>query len=246
MSNQWYQESFGDDYLLVYQHRNRTMADQEVDQLLTWLDLSKEDRILDLCCGMGRHSITLAKRGLQVLGLDLSEVLLRKANSLAYQEGLWVPFIHGDMRKLPFVENSFDVVLNLFTSFGYFPEDDENRQVLAEVSRVLRTSGRFFIDFLNRKRVVETLVPESQRFIQDVAIYEQRWIDGDFVCKKIRVRDGSGERVYHERVKMYTFEQMCDLLTQSGLRPIKAYGNFHGDPYSEDSERMMIIGKVEV
>jgi SAM-dependent methyltransferase len=246
MNDQWYQESFGDDYLLVYQHRNRAMADQEVDQLLTWLDLSGEDRILDLCCGMGRHSITLAKRGLHVLGLDLSEALLNKANALAYEEGLWIPFVRGDMRKLPFVDNSFDIVLNLFTSFGYFSEDDENRRVLEEISRVLRTSGRFFIDFLNRKRVIESLVPESQRFDQDVAICEKRWIDGDFVCKKILVRDERGERVYHERVKMYTFEQMCDLLTQSGLVPVEAYGNFHGDPYNEDSERMLILGKVGV
>ncbi|SFI87396.1 class I SAM-dependent methyltransferase [Thermoflavimicrobium dichotomicum] len=244
MNPEWYEQSFGEDYLIVYRHRNRAMATQEMQQVIQWLELTPSDHILDLCCGTGRHSITLAKQNLHVVGLDLSNTLLQRANQLTQQEGLNIPFVHGDMRQLPFVDDSFDVVLNLFTSFGYFREDDENQQVLREIVRVLRPEGRFLIDFLNREAVIRQLVPESEREEEGVWIREVRWIDGDFVHKTIWIRDDRGERRYEERVKMYTYEKMVDMMTQAGMSVTASYGSFRGEPYQKDSKRMIIVGKV--
>src|SRR5690625_916976 len=103
----WYEESFGEDYLLVYKHRSQKEADQQIASILPLLGLKPEDHILDLCCGTGRHSVALAKAGYRVTGLDLSETLLAYAHQR--DDGLPVTYMQGDMRELPFSDSSFNV-----------------------------------------------------------------------------------------------------------------------------------------
>ncbi|TCP69024.1 class I SAM-dependent methyltransferase [Baia soyae] len=239
----WYQESFGKDYLLVYNHRNQQNAEQEVKQITEWLQLSADDFILDLCCGTGRHTATLAMEHLNVVGLDLSPTLLSKAVSRNSQYK--IPFIIGDMRHLPFVGETFDVVLNLFTSFGYFETDEENEQVIREVARVLKPNGRFLMDYLNREYVIHHLVAVSQREQDGIYIQEERSIQGDFVVKKIMLSDEQGERTYTEQVKMYTYDQMIEMLHRNGLRVKQTYGGFDDSSYHENSPRMVLMGNVE-
>jgi SAM-dependent methyltransferase len=239
--SEWFKESFGEDYLLVYRHRTLADAEGEVDSIAGWLHLSPEDHILDLCCGTGRHSIALARRGYRVTGLDLSETLLSYAAALA--KGLPVRFVHGDMRFLPFSDGVFDVVLNLFTSFGYFVEDRDNERVLAEIHRVLKPGGRFLIDFLNRPAVIRGLVPLSEREENGVKIREERWLEGDVVCKRILVSDNRGSRQYEERVKMYAREQMERMMQRVGLSVEQVWGDFEGNPHTEHSQRMIIAGR---
>ncbi|WP_124726658.1 class I SAM-dependent methyltransferase [Staphylospora marina] len=240
---QWFEKSFGEDYLLVYKHRTRQNASREVDKIVEWLELSGQDLILDLCCGMGRHSIELAKHGYKVVGLDLSRTLLARA--VEESRDLPIPFIHGDMRSLPFVDETFDAVINMFTSFGYFDRDEDNLKVLAEIGRVLKPRGRFLIDFLNRDSVVSGLIPVSEREVDGAYIREERHIEGDFVHKSILVRDSDGERKYEERVKMYTADRMMDMLKGSGLVIDKIYGDFQGGPHTPESNRMIFTGWVE-
>ncbi|MBO2532940.1 MAG: class I SAM-dependent methyltransferase [Thermoactinomycetaceae bacterium] len=239
--SEWFEESFGEDYLLVYRHRTMADAEDEVDAIVEWLDLSPKDHILDLCCGTGRHSIALARRGYRVTGLDLSETLL--SHAVALSKGLPVRFVHGDMRSLPFSKEMFDVVLNLFTSFGYFVEDRDNERVLAEIRRVLKPGGRFLIDFLNRPAVLRSLVPVSEREEDGVKIREERWIEGDVVCKRIFVSDARGERRYEERVKMYSRDQMEEMMRRAGLSVQQVWGDFEGNPHTERSRRMIIAGR---
>ncbi|MFC7439681.1 class I SAM-dependent methyltransferase [Laceyella putida] len=241
MSN-WYEKSFGEDYLIVYKHRSRQDASREVARLQEWLQLQEKQLILDLCCGMGRHTIALARKGYSMVGLDLSRVLL--SHAVRESEGLAIPFVHGDMRALPFVDHTFDVVLNLFTSFGYFERDEDNLRVLSEIHRVLKPQGQFVMDFLNRHAVEQNLVPESVREEDNVWIREERWIDGDFVCKKITVKDERGERRYEERVKMVEYPRLRQWMEQTGLTVVQAYGDFAGHPYTKESERMIMVGCV--
>lgn len=239
----WYEESFGEDYLLVYRHRNRAAADREVQWAAERLHLNQEDQVLDLCCGTGRHSIALDELGFNVTGIDLSPVLLKHAK--ASSQGRDIRYIRGDMRRLPFEEDCFDAVFNLFTSFGYFIEDAENQQVLREIRRVLRPDGRFIIDYLNRTAVEKNLVPKSEREESGTRILEKRWIDGDYVRKEITLTDADGRRHYQERVKMYTREQMVTMMEQAGLMVEDVYGDFEGHPYNaENSPRMIFVGSV--
>ncbi|TCS96920.1 class I SAM-dependent methyltransferase [Hazenella coriacea] len=241
----WYEESFGEDYLLVYRHRTSQSASLEVEQIIDWLNLSSDDLILDLCCGTGRHSRALVKKHLHVVGLDLSTTLLTHAVQETKQAGLSIPFIHGDMRQLPFVNQSFDVVVNLFTSFGYFTKDEDNLKVLTEIARILKPTGRLIIDYMNHQAVKENLVPQSERKENGVQILEQREVQGDYVFKRITISDSHGERKYVERVKMYTLEQMMDLFKQAGLNITHTYGDFKGSPYHQQSDRMIFQGCVE-
>lgn len=240
---QWYKKSFGEDYLIVYQHKSLSEAEQEVAQLIEWLQIGAEDHILDLCCGSGRHTIALGKLGYSVIGLDLSKTLLSQA--VKASEDLPVHFVLGDMRDLPFIDQSFQVVLNLFTSFGYFERDINNLAVLKEMKRVLKPKGLFCIDFLNPHYVRNHLVPESSRMIGNTLIHEERKIKGDLVIKTLKVKDEIGsERVYYERVKMYTKQEMVSMLEAVGLHVNQIFGDFLGSPFKKNSERMILIGKT--
>lgn len=239
----WYEESFGADYLLVYKHRDMHGAQAEARRMAAWLDLPQNAEVLDLCCGMGRHSLALADEGYRVTGLDLSKVLLEEARRL--DDTGRITWLEGDMRRLP-VDGPYDAVLNLFTSFGYFDEDEENARVLMEMGRVLRPGGRFVIDFLNASYVEKHLVPHSRRTDEGTVIDEQRSIENGFVKKRITLSSepGKPERQYKEQVKLYGLEDFQRLAQGTGLVIEKTCGHYDGSPYDrEGSLRLILVGR---
>ncbi|MFK4302730.1 ubiquinone/menaquinone biosynthesis C-methylase UbiE [Paenibacillus sp. RC254] len=242
---EWYEQSFGEDYLLVYKHRDFQGAYQEVQKMISWLKLPQGSSVLDLCCGMGRHSLALADAGYKVTGVDLSGVLLREAHA-SDPEGR-VSWHQGDMREVP-LEESFDAVVNLFTSFGYFEEDAEQLRVLKEIYRLLKPGGRFIIDYLNPAYVAAHLMPHSSREDEGSQIEEHRVIEDGFVKKQIAIRSivVAGEepaRVYHERVKLYPYEKFRALLEEAGLSVEQVHGSYNEDEYIENaSPRMIFVG----
>lgn len=243
--HQWFEDSFGEDYLLVYKHRDGQEAISEVRKIMEWLKLPSESRILDLCCGTGRHALVLADLGFRVTGVDLSSVLLREAR--ATDSGGRVQWIRSDMRDLPFAEyelEGFDGVVNFFTSFGYFEEDNEQLKVLKQIRRALKPEGRFVIDYLNAINTADNLVPYSERTERGTVISETRSIDRDFVMKEIIVKEPNRpSRRYMERVKLYSLERMISLLENAGLVLDAVYGSYDGDSYEKlHSKRMIIVG----
>ncbi|WP_235918181.1 class I SAM-dependent methyltransferase [Paenibacillus lutrae] len=241
MNEEWFRRSFGKDYLLVYKHRNFEGAYAEVKKMIDWLDLPKGAEVLDLCCGMGRHSLALADLGYNVTGVDLSEVLLEEARKQD-QEGR-VAWMQGDMRCVP-VDRTFDAVVNLFTSFGYFENDQENGRVPGEIARLLKPGGRFIIDFLNPDFVKQNLVPHSLREEEGQRIEETRYIEDGYVRKKISIQDEEhGERDYSEQVRLYERDAFLKMLEEAGLRVDHVYGGYDGSAYEpETSARMIFVG----
>lgn len=241
--SEWYETSFGEDYLIVYRHRDFGGARHEVERMIQWLGLPKGAKVLDLCCGMGRHSLALSQAGYEVTGVDLSEVLLREARSQAGAEK--VTWIRSDMRELP-LAGGFDAVVNLFTSFGYFEEDEEQVRVLKEVFRMLKPGGRFIIDFLNPAYVSSHLVPHSVREDGDTLIDESRRIEDGYVKKEIRLtsrHSGGPARKYQERVKLYTLEDFRSLIGAAGLKLEAVHGSYDEASYDpETSCRMIFTG----
>lgn len=240
---EWYEESFGEDYLLVYKHRDVQGAEHEVHDMINWLRLKLGSKVLDLCCGMGRHSLALAEAGFRVTGIDLSEVLLREARRM--DPGQRVRWVQADMRNLP-QENDYDAVVNLFTSFGYFREDAEQLKVLREIRRVLKPGGSYIIDFLNPAYVKRHLVAQSEREDEGQRIQEERSIRDGYVHKHIRITDvetGRDPRNYEERVKLYTRDEMLDLLAQAGLEVDQVHGGYDEEIYdATSSPRMIFVG----
>ncbi|WP_019908865.1 class I SAM-dependent methyltransferase [Paenibacillus sp. HW567] len=239
---EWYEDSFGEDYLIVYRHRDFGGARREVERMIGWLELPRGAKVLDLCCGMGRHSLALAEAGYEVTGVDLSEALLREARAQARAEA--VTWIRSDMRKLP-LEGGFAAVVNLFTSFGYFEEDEEQLKVLKEIHRMLVPGGKFIVDFLNPAHVIRNLVPHSVREDGNTLIDESRRIEHGYVKKDIILTskaDGT-PRVYHERVKLYPLEKFREMIEAAGLQLESVHGSYEEDEYeAESSVRMIFTG----
>lgn len=240
----WYQESFGNDYLLVYKHRDMQGAYHEVKKMMNWLDLAQGAQILDLCCGMGRHSMALAEFGFKVTGVDLSSVLLKEA--VAHDEDKQVTWIQGDMREVP-LSGPFDAVVNLFTSFGYFDEDEQNEKVLHEMHRLLKKNGRFIIDFLNPDFVKANLVAQSEREEDGLIIREMRVIEDGCVRKRIVIsQPDQPDRQYLEQVKLYELSTFKTMLKNAGLHIDQVYGDYEGQPYTQaSSSRLIFVGHKE-
>ena len=219
---------------------------KEVDLFFRILRLSPEDKILDLCCGQGRHCLELARRGFQsVEGLDRSHYLIQKAKTQAKKEGLNVRFREGDARKLPYLPDSFDVVMVLGNSFGYFETIQDDLRVLKEVSRVLKPWGRLLIDVADGEYLQEHFQRRSwewidkKRFVcreRSLSLDKQRLISREVVT---HVEKGIlTDQFYAER--LYTRESLSELLKTAGLSDIIIHGAI-----SPDSQRNQDLGMME-
>ena len=236
----WYKEWFGEEYLELYSHRDASEAEEHVDFVERWLGSGTKPRaVLDLACGTGRHTAALRQRGYRALGVDLSLTFLARMK----ERGL--PPVAGDMRRLPFVDESFDWVLNFFTSFGYFERERENFRVLEEIVRVLVPEGRFLIDLMNPGPVLENLKLRDEQVMDGGRAVVERWYDpaAQRVNKRIVVETpGDRPRTFRESVRLYRPEEVTIGLRWAGLEVDGLYGNFQGEPYERDSERLILLG----
>jgi SAM-dependent methyltransferase len=232
----WFEAWFGEDYLRIYQHRDETEAERVIDLIARFLEGQDIRSVLDLGCGAGRHSKALCERWWTV-GLDLSAALLR----IARHEIPDAPYVRADMRELPFAPESFDLVVNLFTSFGYFENDRENERVLVRVCDALRRGGTLVIDFLNASQVRSHLVPYDERVENGVTIEQTRAISPDdrFVEKTIRLRERGKE--YIERVRLLTPRDLERMLDIAGFVIRARIGDYAGAPWSEASPRAILF-----
>lgn len=225
---------------------DREITSREVDTILSILKPSYEDRILDLCCGHGRHSLELAKRGFQnIEGLDRSHYLIQKAKVNAKRDALNIKFREGDARKLPYPPDTFDVVLILGNSFGYFDSVQEDLKVVKEVMKVLKPWGRLFIDVSDGKYLREHFQSRSWEWIdkkhfvcreRSLSIDKQRLISREIIS---HVEKGViVDQFYAER--LYTEESLKELLEKAGFTDIQ----FHGT-ISPNSRRNQDLGMME-
>ncbi len=232
----WFEEWFGVDYLRIYQHRDESEAERAIELINAHVHGREIQSVLDLACGAGRHSKALCERWWTV-GLDLSAALLR----VARREDADAPYVRADMRELPFAAESFDLVVNLFTSFGYFEDDREHSRVLACVRDALRPGGAFVIDFLNASQVRRNLVPYDERVENGVTIEQSRVIslDDRFVEKTIRLRERGRE--YVERVRLLSAGDLERMLETAGFDVVHCFGDYTGAHWSENSPRTILF-----
>ena len=240
----WYEEWFDTKlYEKLYAGRDDKEADRLADLIREKAPPEGYPTVLDLGCGRGRHSLALAARGYTVTGIDLSARALEVAREKASGQGAGeIRFIRRDMREP--LDHTFDLILNLFTSFGYFLEEQENDKVFVAVHAMLRENGLFFIDYLNEKRVRETLIPEEEGRLDGLDYSVRRFIDNDRVHKEIHFQErGSRERrVYFERVNLYPLEWFIQKLGAHDLELLQVWGDYDGSDFdAERSPRMMLF-----
>ncbi len=239
-SDPWYVEAFRGEYRDVYSHRDLASARAEVAFLL---GMGVAGRVLDLCCGFARHSLALREAGIEAYGLDQSAELLQQASSLPGGSRLAGRLIRGDARALPFRARSFDVVVVLFSSFGYFGAEGD-RCMLGEIGRVTAEGGFAVLDLMNPARVRAQLEARSERELATGTLVEERRIEegGRLVVKDVRLIRGDGtQKRWSERVRMYEREEIDILARALGLVVTDAYGSFRGETHESGSERMLLV-----
>ncbi|MDC1403674.1 class I SAM-dependent methyltransferase [Crocinitomicaceae bacterium] len=240
----WFDSWFDSKYYhTLYRSRDEKEAKNFITRLVAKLNLPEKSYVLDLACGKGRHSRTLEKLGMTVLGADLSKESIKSAKK---KESKTLKFLVHDMREVIQGE-SFDCIFNLFTSFGYFENNEENEKVLKGISEMLRPNGLFVFDYLNLDRAIDKLVPEEQKEIDGIEFNIQRTFDGKFIRKSIEVKDQGVNFQFEEKVRGFQFNELKEMMLRDGLKPITIFGNFDLETYDEKhSERMIIICKKAV
>jgi SAM-dependent methyltransferase len=240
----WFHQWFGTDYLRVYDHRDEAEAERDVEAIVRVLAPRGDERVLDLCCGNGRHDLPLARRGFRVTGFDYSADLLREATAAKPADTRYPMYVRGDALKMPFAPRSFGMLLNLFTSFGYF-DDAGNAAMLRSAAGLLVPGGSFYIDYLNPPRVLAGLVPESRRVKHGMRIVERRIHNRETarVEKTIELHREGKMSEYRESVRLYPLAEMEQLIWTAGLVLEGVLGSNLGEPYSEESTRMILHGR---
>jgi D-alanine-D-alanine ligase len=244
----WWEKIFNANYLKTDGDvvNDERLTAWEVDRILELLRPEPGDRILDLCCGQGRHVLELARRGyFNTEGLDRSRYLISRARREAKSSGLPVLFREGDARKLPYSQDSFDFALLLGNSFGYFETIEDDLRVLKELYRVLKPAGKLLIDLADGEYLRQNFQPRSWE-----------WIDEKhFVCRERSLsRDGQrlisrevithvekgviADQFYAER--LYTPKQLQELLERSGFHNVQ----FH-ESLRTSSQRNQDLGMME-
>ena len=239
----WFRRWFGSEYLALYPHRDQEEAERGARLFLREADVDRGDRILDLGCGQGRHLAAFRERGRESTGLDLSRPLLRRAREATRGQ---VPLVQADMRSVPLADGSFDAVTSFFTSFGYFASRREDRRVLGEVRRVLRSGGAYLLDFLNADQVRAELVPEEETTVEGKTVVQSREIRDGHVVKRIEIRSGDGEppKVYHERVRLYEPGELTEMLDEASLPMRERFGDYDGSAFDGTSPRFIAVGRA--
>jgi SAM-dependent methyltransferase len=244
----WYEEFFKDDYIRTYKHRlTEAQTTLEIDFVEKILELKPGQRVLDLCCGSGRHLLGLARRGLDVVGQDLNKNFLEQAKLDATTEALKVEVVAGDMRRIPF-QDHFDAVINMFTSFGYLESEGEDIQVLLEINKALKPGGYLLMDMLNREWVVSNYIQNEWYEDEQGLLYlEHREIDlmtsRNHITFTVVLPDGSRESSTGHHVRLYTLTEMIEMFNEASLAFEGVYGGFQKEPYSVESRRMIVIGR---
>jgi len=242
----WYQDFFGEDYMrfhLLGGEREDQRAPMECDFVVNALALQPGARVLDLCCGQGRHSVELSQRGYRVTGIDLSDYLLGHARDRAAAAGVEAEFVRGDMRDLPWTDE-FDAAVNMFTSFGYLENDEENERVLHAVRRALRPGGRFLLDLPTRERMAVWHDPRDWYEHEDCIVLDTNDWDaarGLWRHERVIVEPDGARRRYDFTVRVYCHPEIVAMLTRAGLEWQQTCSDYEQSDYGADSRRMLII-----
>jgi SAM-dependent methyltransferase len=216
---------------------------KEIEDLLALVAGEPKDA-LDLCCGPGRASVELARKGMNVTGVDLSAFMLDKARNRAAAAAVEVEWVRSDMRE--FIRPaSFDLALSLFTSFGYFETREDNLRVLTNVRQSLRPGGALVMEIMNKERLARVFSPASVMENEGTVLIEQRRVLPGWSRMENTWYVLSGGRYETFTIShwIYSGEELCSLLAQAGFESARTYGSFAGAPFVGDA-RLHVVTRA--
>jgi SAM-dependent methyltransferase len=233
---------FGSEYYLkLYRNRNFAEAQHFIDNLLNYLQPKSKCCVVDVCCGRGRHSLYLSKKGFSVTGIDLAE------ESIAFAKQYESENLKFQVQNIldDFGTEKYNLALNLFTSFGYFDDDEYSLKALLNVANSLKSGASFVIDYLNEKKVAGSLVANDHVEIDSIQFKIKRWADDKFIRKQIDVADGDKSFVFSEQVRRFGLNDFEQMLKQGGLEIKSVFGDYELNKFDEEHSERLIIHAVK-
>ncbi|MBM3471170.1 MAG: class I SAM-dependent methyltransferase [Armatimonadetes bacterium] len=245
--SEWWQDVFNRRaFFALYQKADLDRAAKQVDQALSLLDLRPPARVLDVCCGYGRHSVELARRGFAVAGVDISEAQVAQAHHHAASAGVGPAFVVGDARALP-LGAGFDAAINMFLSFGYFATDAESQAMLDGVARVLRRGGRLLIDFWNHEHEIRNFQPVVLDRRDDEILEIEDWtfepLAGRLSWVNTVIYPDGRREAWTQSIRAFTVAEVRKMLGAAGFALVALYGSLAGEPYTMDSEAAVFVAE---
>ena len=231
-------------YPFMFPEQRVADADEQVAKALV-LTKPPGKSVLDLCCGPGRCSIALAKKGFRVTGVDKTKYLLNKARAKAKAAHINIEWVRKDMRD--FVRPaSFALVLSMFTSFGYFDDRQDDRTVLENMFTSLQPGGACIIEVLGKERLARILQPTISTVLPDgTLMVERHEIFDDWTRVRnewLLIRNGRA-RSFKFHHTIYSGQELRDRMERVGFVAVKLHGNLDGDEYGPNAQRLIAIGR---
>jgi SAM-dependent methyltransferase len=240
---EWFENWFDTAYYhKLYFQRDEREAEQFIERLITYLNPAPGSLMLDVACGRGRHSLTLAKHGFRVTGIDLSGQSIQAAKEW---ESDSLEFFQHDMRQ-PFRINYYDYAFNFFTSFGYFRTRREHDAAIRTIARSIHLNGTMVIDYLNVHYAEDHFTYESDVEIDDYNFHITKWMDEFYFYKKIEVEHDSFSepRVFTEKVAKFSLGDFTEMLAYQGLQIKEVFGDYNlGTYHLRKAPRLIMIAK---
>ena len=236
----WFETWFDSKYYhILYKHRDEQEAIKFLDNITQYLNITK-GKILDVGCGKGRHAKYFNELGFNVVGIDLSLNSIAKAKLNETQN---LKFYKFDMRNV-FKENSFNVVTNLFTSFGYFDNSLDEQKTINAMVKNLKKDGILIIDFMNVKKIINNLVSKESKKINSVDFDITRELKDNYILKNISINDQDISLKFQEKVHALTLIDFSEMLQKASMSIVDIFGNYNLDNFNaSQSERLILIAR---
>jgi SAM-dependent methyltransferase len=239
-------DPFWVDFHDVMFHRRRwELAEEEAEAVIRLASIDSGTQILDMCCGPGRHSLAFAQRGYNVVGVDRTSAYIDQARERATQAGLDVTFEVGDARSYQ-APDRFGAAVCLYTSFGYFEEQEEDLALLRNICSSLKAGGVFAIDMNGKEVAARAYKGRSWEEMENgTKLLEERTVGPDWawIENKWTVVEDGVERETRFRVRMYSGMELRRALEEAGFREVDLYGDWTGTPYDDQARRLIAIAR---
>ncbi|MGF1467487.1 MAG: methyltransferase domain-containing protein [Sandaracinaceae bacterium] len=243
---EWWRSLFDDDYLRTVPIPVPKNIKRQCDFIVERLGLAPGATLLDVGCGLGLHAVELTRRGYLVVGLDLSQSMLQRAEEEAKEHGLPINFLHADMREMTF-DGGFDAVLCWGTTFGYF-DDETNRRTIRRIYDALKPKGLLLLDVVNRDFVIRQQ-PNLVWFEGDGCVVMEE-TQCNFISSRLRVKrtvildDGRQHDTVYS-LRLYSLHELGKILHQRGFRVVEVSGleSHPGVFFGADSPKMIVLAE---
>ena len=237
---EWFENWFNSKYYhILYKNRDTSEAIFFLKNIINQLKF-KDVKILDVACGKGRHAKYFNELGYEVIGTDLSQKSIEFAKNYSNEK---LDFFVHDMRSV-FKKNHFDLVTNLFTSFGYFEDLNDEQIAINSMSNNLKREGLLLIDFMNVKKVINSLVKFEIKEIDNMKFTIERKYDGNYIIKKIKVEDQKKILNFQEKVRALTLYDFNLMIKNANMNIINLFGNYSLNEFdAQSSDRLIILSQ---